>query len=211
MKKTIIKTCVLCAALILGATLLAVPAKLADDFAADVARGNMAEIALSRLALDHSQNDSVKQFAQKMIDDHTAAEAELQTIATSKNLTLPTTMDSKHQSAVDKLGARSATDFDREYMKTMVNDHEKMVGILQKEANSGTDTELKAFAAKTLPTVQSHLEMARSISSSLGNGSSGKSTNSNGMSGMNSNRSSNSNSRSNSNKRVNSNSNSNRP
>jgi len=185
-------------------------AQLADDFVGDLARGNMAEISLSQMALERSQNESVKQFAQMMVTDHTAAGTELQTLATSKNITLPTAMDQKHQSAMTKLGGESGSAFDRDYMKQMVNDHEKTLSLLQKQADKGTDADLKAFAAKMVPIVQGHLTAARNLSGTLGN--SGNSTAmSSSNNNMNSTRNSNSNTRksSNSNRRTNTNGNSN--
>jgi len=200
-------------------TLMTMRAELADDTIGDIARGNMAEISLSQVAVTRSQNEAVRQFAQMMVTDHTAAGNELQTLATSKNITLPTAMDQKHQSAMTKLGGESGSEFDRDYMKQMVNDHEKILSLLQKEANSGTDADLKAFAAKTVPTVQSHLTAARSlydtikgISHSTGqtnmNSSGGTNMSSGSGNSSNSNRSSNR-SNSNSNRRSNTNGNSN--
>ena len=210
MKRTITRTVILAAALVFSVSLMTMRAQLADDFVGDLARGNMAEISLSQMALERSQNESVKQFAQMMVTDHTAAGTELQTLATSKNITLPTAMDQKHQSAMTKLGGESGSAFDRDYMKQMVNDHEKTLSLLQKQADKGTDADLKAFAAKMVPIVQGHLTAARNLSGTLGN--SGNSTAmSSSNNNMNSTRNSNSNTRksSNSNRRTNTNGNSN--
>ena len=210
MKRTITRTVVLAPALVFSVSLMTMRAQLADDFVGDLARGNMAEISLSQMALERSQNESVKQFAQMMVTDHTAAGTELQTLATSKNITLPTAMDQKHQSAMTKLGGESGSAFDRDYMKQMVNDHEKTLSLLQKQADKGTDADLKAFAAKMVPIVQGHLTAARNLSGTLGN--SGNSTAmSSSNNNMNSTRNSNSNTRksSNSNRRTNTNGNSN--
>jgi predicted outer membrane protein len=198
----------LAAALVFSVPLMTMRAQLADDFVGDLARGNMAEISLSQMALERSQNESVKQFAQMMVTDHTAAGTELQTLATSKNITLPTAMDQKHQSAMTKLGGESGSAFDRDYMKQMVNDDEKTLSLLQKQADKGTDADLKAFAAKMVPIVQGHLTAARNLSGTLGNSgnSTAMSSSNNGMN-MNSTRNSNSNARksSNSNRRTNTN------
>jgi predicted outer membrane protein len=212
MKRTITRTLVLAAALVFSVSLMTMRAQLADDFVGDLARGNMAEISLSQMALQRSQNESVKQFAQMMVTDHTAAGTELQTLATSKSITLPTAMDQKHQSAMTKLGGDSGAAFDRDYMKQMVNDHEKTLSLLQKQADKGTDADLKAFAAKMVPIVQGHLTAARNLSTTLGNGGGNSTAASTGNSGMNMNstRNLNSNSRksgnSNSNRKTNTNS-----
>jgi putative membrane protein len=145
-----------------------------------------------------------------MVTDHTAAGTELQTLATSKSITLPTAMDQKHQSAMTKLGGESGAAFDRDYMKQMVNDHEKTLSLLQKQADKGTDADLKAFAAKMVPIVQGHLTAARNLSTTLGNGGGNSTAASTGNSGMNMNstRNSNSNTRKsgNSNRKTNTNS-----
>lgn len=145
-----------------------------------LATGGMNEIGLSQTALSKSTNDEVKQFAQKMIDDHTAAGDELKSLAATKMVSLPMQMDSKHMEMNTKLSAMSGMDFDMMYIKTMVKDHEKTVSMLQKEANSGKDADAKALAAKLLPTVQGHLDMARSMMMKM----SGKSMSKSNMNGM---------------------------
>ena len=169
-------------------------ATMQNDNLAEIARGNMAEIEASNLALQRAQSEQVRQFAQQMVTDHTAAGNELQTLATSKNLTLPAAMTDKQRADMTKLGGQSGADFDRDYMKMMVKDHDRMAKMLSREAERNADADVKAFASRTLPIVQGHLTMARSISDSLkgtGNGTTGG-TNS-------SNRNSSSNRRSNSN------------
>ena len=184
-------------------------ASVKDDFWTEAAIDGMTEVAVGNLALQRAQNESVKQFAQRMVTDHTAANTELTQLAASKSVTLPTTIDAKHQAMVDKLSKLSGSDFDRAYMKMMVNDHEKAVKMFQDQSEKGTDADAKAFAAKTLPTLQSHLQMARTISATVGGSSGGGNRNSNSEMNMNMNTNSNSNGRTNSNRRSNSNSNSN--
>jgi len=141
----------------------------------------MNEIGLSQTALSKSSNEEVKKFAQMMVDDHTKAGDELKALATSKSVTLPMEMDAKHKAMNEKLSAMSGSAFDMEYTKAMVKDHEKTVSMLQKEANNGKDAEAKAFAAKLLPTVQGHLNMAKTMMTSM---SGDKKMDSNKTSGM---------------------------
>ena len=130
-------------------------------FAMTAAAGGMAEVELARLALSKASSDSVRQYAQKMIDDHTAANSELMQIAAAKGITLPTAPDAKHRAMMAKMQNLSGADFDREYMKNAGNkDHSKMEKLFQDESTKGRDADLKAFAAKTLPVVQMHLNMA---------------------------------------------------
>ncbi|MEJ7848394.1 MAG: DUF4142 domain-containing protein [Pyrinomonadaceae bacterium] len=186
-----------------------------DNFWADAARGGMAEVALSNIALQKTQNEQVRQFAQQMVTDHTAVNTELMSLAASKNVTLPTDMDSKSTAAAAKLNGLTGTAFDRQYMKTMVKDHEKMVKLFQRQSERGSDADAKAFAAKTLPALQGHLQMARTIETSVkasarGNNGRGndRNTNSNSNSSMNMNSNSDMNMNSNSTMNMNMNSNS---
>lgn len=138
-----------------------------SKFMMTLATGGMNEITLSQTAVSKSTNDEVKSYAQKMIDDHTMAGDELKTLAASKNVSLPMEADSKHMSMNTKLQGMSGSSFDMEYIKAMVKDHEATVALLQKESSSGKDAEAKAFAAKLLPTVQGHLDMARTMMSGM--------------------------------------------
>jgi predicted outer membrane protein len=137
----------------------------------------MAEVMLSNIALQKTQNEQVRAFAQQMVTDHTAANQELATLAASKNVTLPTEADNKHRSAADKLNGMSGTEFDRAYMKQMVKDHEASVKLFQRESDRGTDADTKAWAAKMLPALQGHLQMARTMYDSVRNTGGGNSEN----------------------------------
>jgi putative membrane protein len=171
------------------------------DFLMDAAMGGLMEVELGRLAAQQGSSDAVKQFGQKMVDDHSQANTELMTLATSKGITLPTAIDEKHREQVTKLSAMSGADFDRAYAKMMLKDHEKDVSEFQKQSTKGTDPDVKAFASKTLPTLQQHLTMVRALPGNE-RGSGGNSNSGRGGS-KNSNRNSNSN--------MNGNGNSNRP
>ena len=145
------------------------------------ATSDMNEIGLSNQALSKSTNEDVKKLAQMMVDDHTKSSEELKPIAMSKNVMLPTAMDSKHKSAMEKMSGMSGSQFDMAYVKMMIKDHEKAVSMFQKEANNGKDAEAKAFAAKTLPVLQMHLDMSRTTMSNMMNNNK---TASHKMSGM---------------------------
>jgi putative membrane protein len=168
----------------------------ADSFMMKAAQSDMLEIMSSQAALQKSSSEEVRRFAQMMIDDHTRTSEELKTIAASKNVTLPTAVSSKQRSMIDKLNRASAgAEFDREYMKMQVKAHEDAVKLFQKQANDTDveDADAKAFAAKHLPALQSHLTMARTMYGGMRENSGGK-TNSGGNSNSNSNSNTNSNS-----------------
>ena len=138
-----------------------------SSFLNEVAEGNMAEIQLASMALTRTQNPEVRAFAQQMIADHANSSEELKPIAAKKSITLPLEPNSRHKSLADRLSKLSGAEFDREYVKEMVADHETDVKAFQTQAESGTDAEIKAFAAKTLPILQMHLEMIRGIESKM--------------------------------------------
>lgn len=137
-------------------------------FMMEAAMGGKAEVAMAKLALERSSSDSVKQYAQQMIDDHTKAGDELAQVASMKGISLPMEPDAKHKEMLAKMQQLSGAAFDAMYVKMAgVKDHEKMEKLFMGESSKGKDTDAKGFAAKTLPTVQSHLRMAREITTSM--------------------------------------------
>ncbi|MGA9341078.1 MAG: DUF4142 domain-containing protein, partial [Rhodanobacteraceae bacterium] len=106
---------------------------------------------------------SVRQFADRMVTDHTEANAKLRTIAQGDNLTMPTSLDSREQAAVDRLQSKSGTDFDRAYAAKMKKDHVNAVALFKHEAANGTPADLQSFASTTLPTLKEHLKMAKEL------------------------------------------------
>lgn len=137
-----------------------------DNFYTDAAQGGMAEVELSKLALQKSQNAEVKKFAQMMVSDHGKANDELKSLATKKNVKLPDSVSSSQKSTMEDLAKLSGADFDKKYVETMVNDHEKTVALFENNTTN-SDADIKAFATKTLPTLKSHLEMINSIQSKM--------------------------------------------
>ncbi len=131
------------------------------QFVTKAAQGGMAEVELGQLAAQKAQNPQVKEFGQKMVDDHSKANDQLKQIASQEGVTLPTGLDAKDQALKDKLSKLSGDQFDRMYMQHMVQDHKKDVADFQKEANSGKDQQVKQFAQQTLPTLKEHLQMAQ--------------------------------------------------
>jgi putative membrane protein len=138
------------------------------SFAKDAAQGGMAEVKLGQMAASQAQNPKVKAFGQKMVDDHSKAGNELSSIAQRKNVTLPADVSSKDKATMDRLSALSGDAFDKAYMSDMVKDHQTDVADFQREANSGKDDDFKGFAAKTLPTLQEHLRMAKDAANAVG-------------------------------------------
>ena len=145
-----------CGALAQGA---AVPAP-DRAFAEKAAAGGAAEVEGGKVAEQRASSDKVKQFGARMVQDHGKANEELKQIAGGKGLQLPSAPDAHHQQEMARLQKLSGAEFDRAYMDHMVKDHKKDIAEFRKQASSGKDPEIKAFAAKTLPTLEEHLKMA---------------------------------------------------
>lgn len=148
-------------------SLFSLPAIAADSpdqkFVKEAALANMAEIELANLANEKASNDAVKQFAQRVLQDHDEATNKLKEIAAQKNIALPTDLDSSHKRARDKLAKKSGADFDKEFMETMVKDHKKTVKDFDKEAKNGKDADVKALAGELAPVMHTHLEQAQQV------------------------------------------------
>lgn len=154
--------------LIIGALLLSVTAGQAmaalsmtdQAFATKAAAGGQAEVAFGQLAIQNASATTVKQFGQQMVTDHTQANQELMLIAQKLDLSLPKGLDATHQAKERQLSTTKGEAFDKAYMTDMVRDHKEDVADFRKEAQSGNDPQLKAFAAKYLPVLEKHLQMA---------------------------------------------------
>ena len=135
---------------------------LDKKFVEKAASGGLAEVQAAQMAQEKGKEQKVKDFAQQMITDHTAANQKLTSLAQQKGVTVPSEIEFKDQQELDKLGKLDGKKFDRAYLKAEVRDHQEMLALLQKEAKSGKDPDLKSFAQDTIPTVQKHLDMAQS-------------------------------------------------
>ena len=136
-------------------------------FAKNAAEDGMKEIMLSKLAETNSSSAEIKKLGKMMIEDHGKAGEELKAWASAKGITLPTGMSSEAQKEYDKLSKLKGEEFDKEYAKCMVKDHKKAVPDFQKCSDKCEDSALKAWAAKTLPTLEHHLKMSEDASNSL--------------------------------------------
>ncbi len=140
-----------------------------EKFIEEAARGGLAEVQFGQLAEQKAQSSEVKQFGQRMVSDHTKANDKLKQVASQKSFNLPTDMDSSSKREYDKLQKLSGAQFDHEYVKTMVSDHEKDVKEFRKEAQSAKDPDVKEFASSTLPTLEDHLKAAKSAEAAAKN------------------------------------------
>jgi putative membrane protein len=135
------------------------------SFMEKAAMGGLAEVQEAKIAQQKAQAPEVRQFADRMVRDHTKANDQLEEIARSKGVQLPDKLDKSAQKEIDKLENLSGAQFDRHYMDHQVSDHQKVVKEFQKEAKSASDADVKRFASNTLPTLEEHLHMAQDTES----------------------------------------------
>jgi putative membrane protein len=136
-------------------------------FVMKAAHGGMAEVEMGKLAADKAASSDVKQFGQRMADDHGKANEELKSWASKKGLTLPTELDAKHKAEQARIAKLSGAAFDRAYMMLMVADHNKDVAEFRRQSKTAKDPDLKAWAGKTLPTLEEHQKLAKETSAKV--------------------------------------------
>lgn len=137
---------------------------MADEtFMKKAAQGGMAEVELGQLAAQKASSDQVKQFGQRMVDDHTKANDQLMQLAQQEHVKLPTQPSAKDKATKAKLENLSGKEFDEAYMTDMLKDHKKDVAEFDRESKNAKDPALKNFAEQTLPTLREHLNQAQQI------------------------------------------------
>ena len=134
-----------------------------QQFMKEAATGGMAEVDLGRLAARKGKNAQVRSFGNRMVRDHSKANTELTSLARRKHVTLPATITDEQKTEKANLMKLSGAAFDREYMRMMVEDHDKDVSAFQQKSTDAADDTLKAWVTKTLPTLQEHQRLAHAI------------------------------------------------
>lgn len=135
-----------------------------ENFVEKAAMSSRAEIELSQLALQKSQNSKVIGFAKTMVSDHTSADAKLKAIAHTENLAIPGEQDDAHADALEKLQKLEGAQFDAVYLDTMRKDHAKAVSLFAAAAaDEGLNAQLRQFAQQTLPTLRMHQEHVKAL------------------------------------------------
>lgn len=135
-----------------------------SSFLKDAAESGNLEVEGSKLAVAQSSSADVKSFAQMMIDDHTKAGDELKGLASQKGVTVSDKPSLTKQAELKILAKRKDASFDQHYAESIgVKAHEDTIKLFQKEADKGDDADVKAWAAKTLPTLSHHLELAQAL------------------------------------------------
>jgi putative membrane protein len=128
-------------------------------FVASVAAGNLFEIEGSKLALDRTKSDRVKEFARRMIDDHGAAALKFRQAVNDANLTAPPEkLDAEHQAVFEDLKARDAGTFDKAYIDAQYNAHVETIDLFKAYVRGGDHWRMRQFADELLPTLHVHLD-----------------------------------------------------
>jgi putative membrane protein len=138
-----------------------------SKFIKEAAVGGMEEVQLGQMAAQKATDPDVKNFGQKMVDDHSKANDQLKQLAAQKGVTVASTLPPSKQKDVDKLSKLSGAAFDKTYVSMMVMDHKKDVAEFKKESTKAKDSDLKSWASTTLPTLQDHLKMVEDISAKM--------------------------------------------
>ena len=132
-------------------------------FVTAAAQGGLAETQEAQLAQTTSHNAKVRAFAAKMAADHPQVDDQLKHIAMTKGVTLPTAPSDAQMQEITTLQGLKGHRFDHGYIADQVTDHQQMLQLFQTEAQTGTDPDLKTFAANIVPTLQSHLDAANAL------------------------------------------------
>jgi putative membrane protein len=157
-------------ALAIAIAFFAAPAPAADKaqtFVDKAAVGSMFEVESSQLALRTSKDPDVKKFADMMVSDYGAANAELEALAKEQGLTVPGELDKEHAAKLKSL-QQTGPGFDAPYVKAQIEGHEQTVKMFEQYAESGDNEALQNFAVKTLPTLRTHLDSIEQMGDRVG-------------------------------------------
>lgn len=141
-------------------------ASVDQPFIDKAAKGGMAEVAMGEMAAKKATNADVKAFALQMVKDHSKANMELMNLAAKLGVSLPKRTDAKAANMAKMMKLKGA-DFDKAYVSAMVDDHKQTIAAFEQEAKGGKDTQVKAWASATLPTLKHHLEMIQGIQAKM--------------------------------------------
>jgi putative membrane protein len=139
-----------------------------ESFLKHGVQANLAEIALGRMAAEKSRTPEVREFSQKLIQDHTQAQRNLLRIAQEKNITLPTELDEKYQEKLEEIGQLSGPEFEQEFAKHMLKGHRKGVAMLHRAKEKTDDEQIKSFAQQMMPALKEHLKLAENMAQVVG-------------------------------------------
>lgn len=137
------------------------------DFVKLASQDGMTEVALGKIALMKSSNPDIKQFANRMVQDHTKANGQLSEIAKKQGIPVSKKLDAEHAAMVKMMSDKSGADFDTAYTSDMLADHKKAIALFQNEATDHADPDLASFAQSTLPVLRQHQQMAEQLTNKV--------------------------------------------
>ena len=138
-----------------------------SDFLVKAANGGMTEVKLGEIAQQKAVNPKVKEFGSMMVRDHSAVNDQVKTLASQRNVALPTGVSEESQKDIEDCNKKSGNDFDKAYINAMIKKHESTIDMYEKAANKSNDAEVKTFINNTLPKVKQHLDSAKEIKKAL--------------------------------------------
>jgi putative membrane protein len=134
------------------------------QFMKDAAQGGMAEVKMGELATSNGESQPVKALAKKLVTDHGKVNEELKQLATRKSVMLPDAVSEQQKTMLQHLSSLKGSEFDAAFKQHAVENHQKSIEKFKAAAEKAKDADLKAFAAKTLPVLQQHLDLAKQLS-----------------------------------------------
>jgi putative membrane protein len=135
------------------------------NFVREAANVNQEEIALGRLALQHTQDPELKSYAEKLVADHTKADRALSPIAQKNKIQLPSEPGQSAKATQDELSTLTGSEFDRRFIQEMIRGHTQAIAQFERQSSQATDPELKRFIDQTLTDLRDHLRMAQDLQS----------------------------------------------
>ena len=150
------------------------PATNEKDFLKEAAIGDAFEIQMGQLAEQNGSSQQVKEFAKRMVKDHSQNDDQLQGVAQTLHVALPTELDARHKAQKDELAGKQGSGFDKDYARLMVQDHEKTVAIFKRQAARAHDPSIRKYAQGSLPVLESHLADAKKMAKQVGAAAGGK-------------------------------------
>ncbi len=134
-----------------------------SEFVQRAAASDMFEIETGNQAVQKSTLQEVRDFGQEIVNDHTASSTVLKTLATAKNITVPTTLPQDKAAIRDRLAGKTGTAFDKDFADVQVQAHQEAVDLYEEASEELEDEELQAFAEQTLPVLRMHLQHAQEL------------------------------------------------
>ena len=127
-------------------------------------RDGLFHVEAAKLAAERGSSEDVKKFGQHAVEHHSQNNDELTKLISTKGMTPPKNMNKRERESIDKLAKLSGPAFDKAYIEMEAKHHSRDLSDFQKEAKAGKDPDVKAWAAKTVPTIEEHLKMLNDLS-----------------------------------------------